>query len=274
MYTPRSGRDGFFIADDIEYPIYSWSINEFNERHPYYTAFSGGFPIRDSGVFPNSTVTIEGANNNRLIPLLFQSITGNLPFYIGWTDVPDAERDAIFVVGSLLDYRINIDYSNNGTPGMSWTAVFQIVYQPTKVTLSNINLLDSVQCYREPCLNYIFTTDLSLHAGLVKHVLAASIHFRWIKEGAITAASSRYPIMGRGIQDITMEYVVQGDFDYWFSKLPLRSDKHTYTHSFGTGPFDDYIVPNMKVSAIRDLVCDVRTGKISSATIMLEHSAI
>lgn len=269
MYTPRSGRDGFFIAEGIEYPIYSWSINEFNERRPYYTAFSGGFPIRDSGVFPNSTVTIEGAS----IPLLFESITGDLPFYIGWTDVPDAERDAIFVVGSLLDYRINIDYSNNGTPGMSWTAVFQIVHQPTKVTLSNINLLDSVQCYREPCLNYIFTTDLSLHAGLVKHVVTASIHYRWIKEGTITAASSRYPIMGRGIQDITMEYVVQGDFDYWFSKLPLRSDKHTYTYSFSTNPFDDYLVPNMKVSAIRDLVCDVRTGKISSATIMLEHSA-
>lgn len=266
-FVRRSGRDAFLIIDEVEYPIYNWIFSASQLYIPYRTAASGLYPVRTSGVM-SQTVTIIGVANSTNIPD-FSDIYNTISFYIGWNREDSLIRDAILFHGMLVQYQVNFNYSSTTSPSFTWVATF-IAINPPEFGTKQFAFEDKTLCARQPCVNLITTTDTDLYSGFVKNVVSASINYDYLRPEYRVASSAGYPYAISAVKDVTVEMMIQSDFDYWLSKTadPLQSP-YTYRFHYGSGISDYYETPQMKVTDILNLTASAQTGQISSANIRL-----
>lgn len=263
MLSPKSGKDGWWIFNGLEIPIYSWQFSAIRQEKKYRTASSPLRPIREAGI-TKEQLTIRSTN------IIIFDTSQLLNFKIGWNDFSAGFRRYIgfdgYTTGTILDF----NYTNSVIPSILWTAIFngtQIDKQFANILFANLPLVDSVQCGTSHCDNSILTSDVNLNGGIVKHVTSATISTMADQHEEFATASSNNHIKGKPpLFDAFIDLNVQGDFDYWLGKTKGSFLYETYTFSTDIG---NLIYDYMSVLAVENITVNLQTGEMIAATVKL-----
>lgn len=271
---PKSGRDGFVIwnsllSGDLEQPIYSWMFSTQQRRSKYRTSRSEGFPVRRSGSI-REQLTINGVDY--VPPFIYYSDVSTIrqTLSIGWNDFANNERQMIECDLVWNNFIAEFNYVAGVSPAFQWVGNLSGVVNRKEFTTEPLAPFeDVIRCPGAICNRLITTTDTFLNSGEVHHVKKATIRGELTRKEYMTSRSNNRPVANSGVPDIFLTFDIEGDFDYWVDQVNDYEQINDYRIYYGDGINDFWPALNMKAEAVNNLIVDVTTGKMISATIEL-----
>ena len=282
---PRSGKFGYFIKYNLEdstisvLPIGSWELNVTKNRTMYRTAKSFPNFVR-SGMPVSETLSIYGFNYSPAF-----STEGLVEGRIGWFDLVTNKLHSIGVKARLQKFQYVLDYRvGQQSPPFSWTADFvdftendsnaeydKYFFEEDDSAESLIEKFKQ-ECFVRQCDKTIETDDVLYHDLILHHVKRAVLTFQ--REMLDFIDTKSYPRFanGDGTRDWTAELEIEGDFNYWYDKINYEGTmrkSNLYRFHFGPDPLIVIEPPKMHVLGLSNLLTNIETAEIVSATVSL-----
>lgn len=279
---PKSGATGFvrWLAPAPTWiPVYGWTYSIRNSRIDYRTSFSNNKPVGTNGIV-EGFFTIQGAGTN-YFDLFTEIVTDQIVDFdaFGWFDfVANKKRIISSTVCFTNEFRVDFNYSATTQPSFVWQASFTSLFQYNELKEENLSPMftgvdyDHPLCVQKPCTLPITTTDTTYFPigspgqSLIQHVRHASIVQTFERPRYFTPLGI---CSSKGVSDIRVSMVVDGDFNYWIDQCGLGLSKKDYSFYYGSGINDAFFLHNGKVDSVDNLNVNVRTGELISATVNL-----
>ncbi len=260
---PLSGKDGYLIYDSVEIPIYSWICSCTNQRNKYITVDSLNSPVRTTGSLI-STIALRGV---QFVPSFYSALDDPIIFHFGWNDFASGDRKNVPVYAMATQFILEYSYTVGRSPTFSWTANFVVCNDDTLFQTAALTVNDVMVCANSMCSNNITTSDTNLHSGFVWHVKKATLVRSFDREIRYTSSSNNHPSPVGSSQDTLVTLNIEGDFDYWMSQVQVFDDPYNY--GFYYSPSLYWAVNSLKAESITDIVVNVETSEIISASVLL-----
>jgi hypothetical protein len=295
--TPTSGRSGYLKEKTTgvqEIPIFRWDFNAGVYRSDYRTSASENFPVRNGGVVVEDVTFTspffrEFINQDGLSPLFIGDI--------GWFDLVNFQRTLIEITAQATKQTFEFDYTAYAKYAFLTTVTMQDLTVGPKIIdrgpITDITSAHQIFCTKRRCNDLIYSSDDSVMldydsvegsapgkspsiGSRIKHVTNATVTRENLQ---LSYVASEYPNVsryGQGVSEEILEFIIQGDFDYWYQKLHYpQIDVGThetadhYRIYYGLGTNEYMQVLSMRVIDMHSFIVDVLTGRIIQATVKL-----
>lgn len=256
MIGVTSGRMAFAKYAGDYLPITNFKFSSTNNRIKRYLANGGNWPRREAGTH-NSQLSVSG------LDFYPNFLDDEITISVGW--LTGSIFDYVDFVGVPVKIDYEFDFRIGANPPFQWTISLEGTSESKDFLTVPEEVINTIFCDVRSC-GPITTTDASLHSGEVFHVRKAVYSVLFQRPMRYLANSNNRIAPSTGLYDGVLSFEIEGDFDYWTDLAEHEDTARVYRIYHGS----EYIeTPLMSVISVTDLVANVQTGEIISATVNL-----